>query len=64
MIRWSFSVTESVFVGICCNFGFVMICLTSVIEKTSNLPRFDPCNGPFSVGAVLLVLYVYVSSTE
>ena len=56
--------TESVFVGICWYFGFVMVCLTSVIEKTSNLPRFDPCNGPFSVSAVLLVLYVYVSSTE
>ena len=57
--------TESVFVGICWYLcGFVMVCLTSVIEKTRNLPRFDPCNGPFSVGAVLLVLYVYVSSTE
>ena len=56
--------TESVFVGICWCFGFVIMCLTSVIEKTSNLPRLGPCNGPFSVSAVLLVLYVYVSSTE
>ena len=64
MIRQWFSATESVLVGICWYFGFVMICLTSVIEKTRNLPRFDPCNGPFGVGAVLLVLYVYVSSTE
>ena len=56
--------TESASVGICWYFGFVVICLTSVIEKTSNLPRFGPCNGPFSVSAVLLVLYVYASSTE